>query len=148
MSERDQQGLTEVLQKSLGSRSGIWTLTPMPRRLFVFWDIEPIWLEAISRHFSTPWQDLPYYVGASAEEGRSLAQRVDAEVRHTYVDLDGDFGQGLAEWGIWGKDGPHLVLLRTAVGLKSGLERHWPEFDGYGESRPFSTPLEPVRGSR
>ncbi len=126
----------------LGSCSGIWVLEPTPRRIFVFWDLEPIWLEQISRHYASPWQELGYYllVADAAHSMRALS--LGAEDRKAYVDLDRPLGQGWVEWGIWANDRPHLVILRTkAPGHQAGPDRRWTRFDGYGEARPFASSL-------
>jgi len=137
MGEREPLGSEESVMGRLGSRSGIWVLEPTPRRLFVFWEIESIWQEQISRHFSVAWNALSYYVMALGRNGSSLAKQVAAEARRVYLDLDQGFEQVSVEWGIWGPKGPHLVLLRTAVSAEWEGAARWPEFDGYGEARPF-----------
>lgn len=135
----------------LGQCSGIWILEPTPRRVFVFWDLEPIWLEQISRHYARPWPELDYYLLVADETHSMRALRLGAEVRQTYVDLDRPLGQGWAEWGIWANDRPHLVILRTkASGQQQvGRDLRWTEFDGYGEARPFTSSLvSPVGGKK
>ncbi len=151
MGERDPLGPEESVMARLGSRSGIWVLQPTPRRLFVFWEIESIWQEQISRHFSVAWNALSYYVMALGRNGSLLAKQVAAEARSVYLDLDQGFEQVSVEWGIWCPKGPHLVILRTAVGAELEGTARWPEFDGYGEARPFprlrdTLVKSPVRG--
>ena len=125
----------------IGHRSGIWLLNTAPGRIFLYWDIESIWLEQVSRHFSTDWNRLAYYAAVGDGAERVVAvRRLSAETRSVYMDLsDADGVAGWAQWGIWAEDRRFLALLRTRSS-PFGLPR-WPwsrVFDGYGEARPLT----------
>ncbi len=122
----------------VGHRSGIWLVNTAPGGLFLYWDIESIWLEQVSRHFSTDWNRLDYYAAVGDDAGRVTAlRRLTAEMRSVHMNLSNADGvASWAEWGIWADDRRFLVLLRTRSAPSE--VRGWPwsrVFDGYGEAR-------------
>ncbi len=124
----------------VGHRSGIWLIHTAPGRIFLYWDIEPVWLKQVSRHFSTDWTRLDYYVAVGDEEGRvETVRRLTAETRSIHLEVPHlDSAGSWGEWGIWANGGRLLILLRTPGTHFGPSGEPWSaSFDGYGEARPF-----------
>lgn len=128
------------IEEALPHQSGIWVLSPIPDRLFACWDVEAIWLDQLSRHFSIDWRDLTYYVAAVAGNGARVQTTVGARDRHAYLDLPAGFELAWAEWGVWAENRPLLVVLRTKHRRPHERQLEVQNFDGYGEARAFLRP--------
>lgn len=148
--KRGADGAFEGFWGRLGHHSMILALRVSASRIFLSWDLEPIWIERIDRHYRSAGWDGTAYAQVSGAAGEAIACRLPAGQRSCYLDVSPTFFPRRVEWGLYWSDARRLVILARDLSDAAGRDRTavaWDadagpaavpaDFDGYGPGRRF-----------
>lgn len=138
----------------LGHHSTILALLVSPSRLFLSWDLEPVWLARIARHYREAGWDGTAYARALGSHGEEVSLRLAAADLHScYLEISPAFSPRRVEWGLYWSDVRRLAILTrdldgsagvfgesvAAGGVEAGCMpgETFSDFDGYGPGRRF-----------